>query len=84
DGVAAAVNYATEKASVTVPDGYDPAQLIAEVENAGYSAALPTPEMPAPPGESGETDDADMVSLRHRLTGSVLLSVPVIAMAMIP
>lgn len=43
DGVAATVNYATEKATVTVPDGYDPAQLLAEVENAGYSAALPTP-----------------------------------------
>ncbi|NVN51433.1 heavy metal translocating P-type ATPase [Mycolicibacterium hippocampi] len=84
DGVAATVNYATEKATVTVPDGYDPAQLLAEVENAGYSAALPTPERPAPPGETGETDDPDMVSLRHRLTGSVLLSVPVIAMAMIP
>ena len=84
DGVAATVNYATEKATVTVPDGYDPAQLLAEVENAGYSAALPTPEKPAPPGETGETDDPDMVSLRHRLTGSVLLSVPVIAMAMIP
>ena len=84
DGVAATVNYATEKATVTVPDGYDPAQLLAEVENAGYSAALPTPEKPAPPGETGETDDPERVSLRHRLTGSVLLSVPVIAMAMIP
>jgi Cu+-exporting ATPase len=84
DGVAATVNYATEKATVTVPDGYDPAQLLAEVDNAGYSAALPTPEKPAPPGETGETDDPERVSLRHRLTGSVLLSVPVIAMAMIP
>lgn len=84
DGVAATVNYATEKATVTVPDGYDPARLIAEVENAGYSAALPTPEKHAPPGATGETDDPDLVSLRHRLTGSVLLSVPVIAMAMIP
>ena len=44
DGVAATVNYATEKASVTVPGGYDPAQLIAEVEKAGYTAALPTPD----------------------------------------
>ena len=84
DGVAATVNYATEKATVTVPDGYDPALLIAEVESAGYSAVLPTPEKPAAPWVTGETDDPDMVSLRHRLTGSVLLSVPVIAMAMIP
>ncbi|CDQ44844.1 heavy metal translocating P-type ATPase [Mycolicibacterium neoaurum] len=84
DGVAATVNYATEKATVTVPDGYDPALLIAEVESAGYSAVLPTPTKPAPPGATGQTDDPGMVSLRHRLTGSVLLSVPVIAMAMIP
>ena len=33
DGVAATVNYATEKAKVTIPAGYDPALLIAEVEN---------------------------------------------------
>ena len=28
EGVVATVNYATEKAKVTVPDGYDPALLI--------------------------------------------------------
>ena len=43
DGVAATVNYATEKAKVTVPVGYDPALLIAEVEKSGYTAALPAP-----------------------------------------
>lgn len=83
-GVAATVNYATEKATVTVPDGYDPMLLIAEVENAGYRAALPTPDKPAPADAAGETDDPGTVSLRQRLIGSVLLSVPVIAMAMIP
>ncbi|MGU7705400.1 cation transporter, partial [Escherichia coli] len=36
DGVAATVNYATEKAKVTIPAGYDPALLIAEVEKTGY------------------------------------------------
>ena len=40
DGVQASVNYATEKAKVTVPDGYDPALLIAEVEKTGYTAEL--------------------------------------------
>lgn len=84
DGVAATVNYATEKATVTVPYGYDPALLIAEVKNAGYSAALPAPATVSPTEQTGETADPDMVSLRHRLTGSVLLSVPVIALAMIP
>lgn len=83
-GVAATVNYATEKAAVTVPDGYDPMLLIAEVENAGYRAALPTPDKPAPADAAGETDDPGTVSLRQRLIGSALLSVPVIAMAMIP
>jgi len=43
DGVVATVNYATEKARVTVPDGFDPAMLIAEVEKTGYGAALPAP-----------------------------------------
>ena len=41
DGVTATVNYATEKAKVTFPDGVDPHDLIAEVEKAGYTAALP-------------------------------------------
>lgn len=44
DGVTATVNYATEKAKVTAPNGFDPALLIAEVEKTGYTAALPSPE----------------------------------------
>ena len=84
DGVTATVNYATEKAKVTVPEGYDPAALIAEVEKTGYTAVLP-----APKGEkksSGDADEADpeLRSLRNRLIGSIVLTVPVIAMAMIP
>ena len=48
DGVTATVNYATEKAKVRFPDGYAPADLVAVVEAAGYTAVLPEP--PAPPG----------------------------------
>ena len=44
DGVTASVNYATEKASVTAPEGYDPQLLVAEVEKTGYTAELPTPK----------------------------------------
>ena len=90
DGVAATVNYATEKATVTVPDGYDPARLIAEVEKTGYTAALPTPRTPPPSDPSVDAPDADgigdpeLASLRHRLRASTVLTVPVIAMAMIP
>lgn len=87
DGVIATVNYATEKAKVTVPDGYDPAVLIAEVEKAGYTAAMPVPKAGRKAGDgSDHADDADpeLLSLRTRLIGSVVLTLPVIAMAMIP
>ncbi|MEI3866392.1 heavy metal translocating P-type ATPase [Microbacterium sp. CCNWLW134] len=87
DGVAATVNYATEKAKVTMSAGYDPALLIAEVEKTGYTAALPAPKKTKnDAAEDGDTDDADpeLRSLRTRLIVSIILSVPVIAMAMIP
>ncbi|GAA3511726.1 heavy metal translocating P-type ATPase [Georgenia daeguensis] len=85
DGVTATVNYATEKAKVSVPDGIDAATLIAEVEKTGYTAALPRVEKTdAGEQDEGEKPDAELTSLRHRLIGSVVLSVPVIAMAMIP
>jgi Cu+-exporting ATPase len=87
DGVEAAVNYATEKASVRVPEGYDPQLLIAEVEKTGYSAQLPAPPAAASqdPDDSGEPPaDPELTALRQRLIGSIWLSVPVIAMAMIP
>ncbi|MFI6179076.1 heavy metal translocating P-type ATPase [Nonomuraea sp. NPDC051191] len=83
DGVTATVNYATEKAKVTFPEGVDPQQLIAQVEAAGYTAALPAP--PRTEGEPGEQEPEDELRpLRSRLITSVVLAVPVIAMAMIP
>ncbi|GAB3616882.1 heavy metal translocating P-type ATPase [Okibacterium endophyticum] len=87
DGVQATVNYATEKAKVTVPDGYDPVLLIAVVEKTGYTAALPQPKnAQAAQSAGGEADESDpeLTSLRHRLIGSIVLTVPVIAMAMVP
>ena len=84
DGVTATVNFATEKAKVTYPDGVAPEELVAVVEKAGYTAALPAPPEPdRPDGEAGERD-AELRALRTRLIVSVVLSVPVIAMAMIP
>jgi Cu+-exporting ATPase len=80
DGVAATVNYATEKAKVTVPAGYDPALLVAEIEKTGYTAALPAPKT----SESDEDADPELTGLRSRLIVSIVLSVPVIALAMIP
>ncbi|KIP94703.1 carbonate dehydratase [Microbacterium sp. MEJ108Y] len=86
DGVVATVNYATEKAKVTVPDGYDPAALIAEVEKTGYSASIPAPKGSKNDAAfAGEgTVDPELRSLRNRLIGAIVLTVPVIAMAMIP
>jgi len=81
DGVVATVNYATEKAKVTVPDGYDPAELVAEVERTGYTASLPAARADE---DDDDVDDPELTALRHRLVVSVVLSVPVIAMAMVP
>ncbi|MFC4533264.1 heavy metal translocating P-type ATPase [Sphaerisporangium dianthi] len=82
DGVSATVNYATEKAKVAFPEGLDARLLIAEVEKAGYTAALPAP--PAPDEGSPSEEPDDLASLRRRLITAVVLSVPVVAMAMIP
>jgi P-type Cu+ transporter len=80
DGVTATVNFALERASVSVPAGYDPQSLIAEVAKAGYTAVLPqAQEEPA-----ATADDAELASLRSRLITSIVLATPVIAMAMIP
>ncbi|GAA4525824.1 heavy metal translocating P-type ATPase [Brachybacterium paraconglomeratum] len=85
DGVTAAVNYATEKARVTVPEDYDPRDLVTVVEQTGYTAALPTPpEAEQETSGAHEREDPELTSLRHRLIGSVLLSVPVILISMIP
>ncbi|MFI1093762.1 heavy metal translocating P-type ATPase [Streptomyces sp. NPDC020917] len=87
DGVTATVNYATEKAKVSVPADYDPALLVAEVERTGYTAELPRPETAgkdAGPGGSPDDADPELTSLRDRLAVSVVLTLPVIAMAMVP
>ncbi|WP_420179875.1 heavy metal translocating P-type ATPase [Paenarthrobacter sp. TA1.8] len=84
DGVIASVNYATEKARITAPAGYDPQALVAEVEKTGYSAALPSARREQQNEEDDNRPDAELRSLKHRLIGSAVLAIPVIAMAMIP
>jgi P-type Cu+ transporter len=84
DGVNASVNYATEKATLIVPSGYDPQTLIAEVEKAGYTAALPRHREELTSQAGPEPDDAELASLRSRLVTAIVLASPVIAMAMIP
>lgn len=82
DGVTATVNYATEKARVDFTGDISPDELITTVEQAGYTAALPAPKVEAAAAEPVEEDPT--ASLRTRLLVSLMLTVPVIAMAMIP
>ncbi|SDP37035.1 Cu+-exporting ATPase [Actinopolyspora xinjiangensis] len=85
DGVSATVNYATEKAKVAHPADVDTDELVRTVEAAGYGATLPASSGTGEgEGADTETEDADLLALRQRLLVSTLLSVPVIAMAMIP
>ncbi|MFE3542157.1 heavy metal translocating P-type ATPase [Nocardia sp. NPDC059177] len=83
DGVTATVNYATEKARVDFTGDVSPDELIATVEQAGYTAALPAPKQ-AEPAEDTAAEPDPTASLRTRLLVSLVLTVPVIAMAMIP
>ncbi|WP_027341848.1 heavy metal translocating P-type ATPase [Hamadaea tsunoensis] len=73
DGVTASVNYATETAHVAYAPGISVDDLVATVEATGYTAAPPALE----PVEEPDP-------LRTRLVVSTLLTVPVVALSMIP
>ncbi len=80
-GVQASVNYATEKAKVSLPDGVSVSDAIATVEKTGYTAVEPAP--PAPDA-GGEPADPELESLRTRLLVSAALALPVALMSMVP
>ncbi|GAA2585601.1 heavy metal translocating P-type ATPase [Dactylosporangium fulvum] len=83
DGVTATVNYATEKATVTVDGDVTAQDLIATVEKTGYTAALPRPpEHTEDPTRDPATDE--LRAVRTRLWVSVALSIPVVVLAMVP
>ncbi|MEU3946278.1 heavy metal translocating P-type ATPase [Streptomyces sp. NPDC029526] len=90
DGVTATVNYATEKAKVSYGGDVAVADLIATVEATGYTAHAPRPEpargQGAGDGGAGADDSApdELRPLRERLITAVVLSVPVIVLAMVP
>ncbi|MFK4547330.1 Cu+-exporting ATPase [Streptomyces tendae] len=85
DGVEATVNYATEKAKVTYSGSIAVSDLIATVEATGYTAQEPTPVAADSTSEAGTVEEPDPHrSLRQRLVTTVVLAVPVIAMAMVP
>ncbi|TFC10425.1 copper-translocating P-type ATPase [Cryobacterium algoritolerans] len=82
-GVEASVNYATEKASVYLPEGTTLEQAITVIEETGYTA-----EKPQPPAavvlDAPSQQDLEVAGLRRRLILSIVLAVPVAAMSMIP
>ncbi|MEV1291988.1 heavy metal translocating P-type ATPase [Pseudonocardia sp. NPDC049635] len=90
DGVSATVNYATERAKVTAPDGVDTGRLVATVESAGYSATpVRAPQdhtaAGAPAEDPGSEEETTALrELRHRFVVSALLSLPVVVLAMAP
>ena len=75
-GVTATVNYATERATVSLPSYVSVDDAIDVIKSAGYSAELVR--------EFTESDDTALIVLRRRLVVSAVLAIPVIAMAMIP
>ncbi len=97
-GVEATVNYATEKAHVVLPSGTDVAAAIATVEATGYTATVPQPPRAAPAHGSASTEprdaagtldsesavDPEVASLWNRLLISMVLTVPVLLLAMVP
>jgi len=82
EGVEATVNYALERASVDFdPARAAPSDVVAAVQKAGYEAVLPQPRAAS---ESPASEQDETASLRRRLVVSALLSVPIVALAMVP
>src|SRR5262249_21783556 len=86
NGLTATVNFATEKARVSYPDGVTPQDLVSVVQQAGYTAALPAPAEAllagSAAGPAGEPDEA--ASLLQAVLISTVLTVPVVALAFVP
>jgi len=80
-GVEASVNYATEKATVLLPDGTSVAEAISTIVATGYTA-----EVPPPVADEDEAADEDprTAALRRRLAVSTALAIPVLALSMAP
>ncbi|MBY0177003.1 copper-translocating P-type ATPase [Curtobacterium herbarum] len=85
DGVTASVNFATERATVSGLGPADAPTAIAQVERAGYTAAVHTPGDDAWSARAAETRTT---TLRRRLTVAALLTIPLcdvtIILALVP
>jgi Cu+-exporting ATPase len=78
EGVTATVNYATERAKVTYPQGLAPATSVATVRRAVRRGPAQAEDL----GGQADVADDPLGRCGQRRRGSALLPVPVIAMAM--
>ncbi len=89
-GVSATVNFATASARVGYSEDLTPDDLIATVKATGYGASLPAPPASETGGQAaggdgpGSEEERHVRALRDRLLVSALLTVPVVALSMIP
>jgi heavy metal translocating P-type ATPase len=67
DGVTASVNFATERARITAPQGVTPEALVSAIEAAGYTAELAKP---------AEDPDATVRQLKRRLYLALVFFIP--------
>ncbi len=84
DGVTASVNFAMETARVTFTDPVTVEQLIGAVEEAGYTAAVPAPPQADDDAHPDQAEPDPVAELRRRLIITTVLTLPTLAMAMIP
>jgi len=74
-GVVATVNYSTEKATIQLPENLTVTDAIATIEATGYTAAPVTREV---------VDNTEERALKFRLVVSIILTIPVVLLAMVP
>ncbi|MFF0504272.1 heavy metal translocating P-type ATPase [Streptomyces fimicarius] len=83
-GVTAEVNLATGRARVSHPSEVTPEELTSAVDAAGYTAQVVAPEPEHPARAEKEPDKEEARRERERLLVTTLLSVPVLALSMVP
>jgi Cu+-exporting ATPase len=83
DGVAATVNYATERAYVTAAGGREAAELIGVIETTGYTATLAA-AAGAAGGSPGDEQPGPRSGLGWRLAVCLPLAAAVLVMSMVP
>ena len=82
-GVHAAVNLATNSAKVEYPEGVSAEDLVKQVSKIGYTATLPATDQHSHIHHEHGSKPGK-ISLLERLVIAIVLSVPVIVLAMVP